>query len=238
MSAKNNIGVKIRRSQDRGRTQVGWLDSYHSFSFGEYVDPEQMSFRTLRVINEDWINPGMGFGAHPHRDMEIITYVVSGALQHKDSLGTGSVIKPGDLQKMSAGTGIVHSEFNASDDVKVHLLQIWIVPSKKGIEPGYQQIAINSLSSTGLTLVASKSKQKGIIHVEQDVELFLGKLKPGQSVAYDCGIGRGLWIQVIKGIVEGEGWTAKSGDGLSCEQAGLLKFAAKENAEFLLFDLK
>ncbi|HEY3176702.1 MAG TPA: pirin family protein [Candidatus Polarisedimenticolia bacterium] len=234
--------ITIRPAGERGRTSLGWLDSRHTFSFGEYFDREQMGFSVLRVINEDWIKPGKGFGTHPHRDMEIITHVMEGALQHKDSMGTGSIIRPGDAQRMSAGTGVTHSEFNASRTDGVHLLQIWILPDRGGRTPGYQQRSFPSESKRGrLCLVASRDARKGSLSINQDVDLFISLLAPGQSVTRELRPGRSAWVQVTSGSlsVQGEGEAAhlKAGDGAAVSKEERVTIRGEESAEVLLFDL-
>jgi len=235
----NAENITIRRSPERGHIHHGWLDSFHTFSFGDYEDPRHMGFRTLRVINEDTVDPGEGFGAHPHRDMEIVTYVISGALEHKDSMGHGSVIQPGDVQKFSAGTGVVHSEYNASKTEKVHFLQIWIVPEKKGIKPAYDQLTIGDLKEdNGLTLFASYTETPGAIRMHQDVRIYRGILKKGQNRPFTMKDGRGLWFQMIKGALEIGGQKAEAGDGIAIERTSSIMMKAVTDTEFLLFDLK
>lgn len=235
----NAENITIRRSSERGRVHHGWVESFHTFSFGDYEDPEHTGFRTLRVINEDTVDPGEGFGAHPHRDMEIITYVISGALEHKDSMGHGSVIHPGDAQKISAGTGIAHSEYNASKTEKVHFLQIWILPEKRGIKPAYDQLTINDLKEdNGLTLFAAADDSPGTIRMHQDVKIYRGLLKKGQNRPLTMKDGRGLWFQMIKGTLEIGGHTAETGDGVAVERTSSIMMKAVTDTEFLLFDLK
>ncbi len=234
---KISKAIQLRRSDERGRTELDWLDSRHTFSFGDYSDPKHMEFRSLRVINDDRVSPGGGFGTHPHRDMEIITYVIEGELEHKDSLGTGSVIRPGDLQKMSAGTGIMHSEFNPSQKDPVHLLQIWIIPEKNGLKPVYQQISLKNKKVAGLTLVGSRRPKDGVIHIQQDVELFLGRFEAGRKEVYSVSSQRGVWLQLIKGELDVNGQVMSAGDGLAVEETLGLILEARADAEFLLFDL-
>jgi redox-sensitive bicupin YhaK (pirin superfamily) len=230
--------ILVRRSKDRGLTKIDWLTSYHTFSFGDYYDDQYMSLRSLRVINEDFIAPGQGFGSHPHRDMEIITYVISGELEHKDSMGNGSVIKAGDVQKMSAGRGITHSEFNSSSTEPVHLLQIWIVPGRRGLDPAYQQISLGkNLEKEGLTLIGALPKQKGVIHIHQDVELFRGYLTKGQSLEHPVKPNRVLWLQLITGKLKVGAETLEAGDGVSVEGVSQISISGLEQAEFLLFNL-
>jgi redox-sensitive bicupin YhaK (pirin superfamily) len=228
----------LRPAAERGVTRIDWLDSQHTFSFAEYRDPQWMGFRALRVINEDRVQPGKGFGTHGHRDMEIVTWVLSGALAHRDSLGTGSTIRPGDAQRMTAGTGIQHSEFNASDSDVVHFLQIWIVPEREGLEPGYEQRAI-ALGNDGLSLLASRDGRDGSITVHQDVSVWAGRLPAGGAVRHAMLPGRHVWLQVARGAVDVNGGEAKlaAGDGLAASDESQLELAATADAELLLFDL-
>ena len=230
--------INIRRSNERGGGNFGWLNTRHSFSFDTYYDPKHMGFRSLRVINEDWVAPGEGFPPHPHRDMEIITYVLEGALAHKDSLGTGSVIRPGDGQRMSAGKGIRHSEMNASDAEKVHLLQIWIMPDRPGHEPSYEQKAFPESEKRGkLRLIAGPDGQDGSVTIHQDAKLFVTLLDPGQEVEHDMAKNRHAWLQVAKGAVELNGKKLGQGDGAAVSDEQKLKIKSTEDAEVLLFDL-
>lgn len=231
--------IQIRRGKERGHANHGWLDTYHSFSFSDYYDPKFMGFRSLRVINEDWVKPGFGFPTHPHRDMEIITYVLEGSLEHKDSMGTGSVIRPGEIQKMSAGTGVRHSEFNHSKDEPVHLYQIWILPEKEGLKPMYQQKAIPEEEKQGkLKLIASPKPGNGAVQLSQDAQLYTVQLEPGKTVEHELDEGRYAWVQVTRGTVNVGGNELKAGDGaaLSKEKAVQLS-GAKDGGEVLLFDL-
>jgi quercetin 2,3-dioxygenase len=231
--------LKIRPAQDRGIANLGWLDSRHSFSFGEYHDPNHMGFADLRVINEDRVAPGKGFGTHGHRDMEIVTYVLEGTLEHKDSIGTGSIIRPGDVQRMSAGTGIQHSEFNASTSEPVHLLQIWILPEEKGIEPGYEQKNFAVAEKQGkLRLVGSRDGRDGSITIHQNVDLYAAALLEGESVSYTFRPRRVGWLQVARGEVQLNDRSLSAGDGVAIAQESLitLQGVAKE-AEVLLFDM-
>jgi redox-sensitive bicupin YhaK (pirin superfamily) len=230
--------IKIRKSEDRGTTQLDWLDSKHTFSFGDYYDPEHMGFGALRVINEDKVNPSGGFGTHPHRDMEILTYVLEGELEHKDTLGTGSIIKPGDVQRMSAGTGIYHSEYNASKDAPVHLLQIWIIPESKGLTPSYEQKDFTARRKSGeLTLLASRDGYRDSLSIHQDVSLYVLDLVPGQSFKYVLKDDRMAWLQVARGSVSFNGQHITQGDGATLSDKQTLEFQAQENAEILIFDL-
>jgi redox-sensitive bicupin YhaK (pirin superfamily) len=228
----------LRKSEERGTANFGWLDSKHSFSFGSYYDPRHMGFGPLRVINEDKVAPGGGFPTHPHGDMEIISYVLDGGLQHRDSLGTGSVIRPGDVQRMSAGTGIRHSEFNASNSAPVHFLQIWIIPERRGIQPSYEQKTFGLSDKAGqLRLVGSRDGREGSVTIHQDVDLYATVLEPGQSVAHTLAAKRIAWVQVARGSILLNGELLRAGDGLALESAGDLRIEGRENAEVLLFDM-
>jgi hypothetical protein len=229
--------IEVRRADARGRTRLSWLDSRHTFSFGEYHDPAHMGFRDLRVINDDTVAPGGGFGTHAHRDMEIVTYVFEGALQHRDSLGNGSVIRPGEVQRMSAGTGIRHSEFNDSQDAPVHFLQIWILPARPGIEPGYEQRALPAAARSGLALVASPNGREGSVTVHQDVEIYAGQLAPGTRVAFPLAAGRHAWLHLARGRASLNGQALQAGDGAAISGESGLAIQADEAAELLLFDL-
>ncbi|MBA3547471.1 MAG: pirin family protein [Nannocystis sp.] len=230
--------LTIRRSHERGHADHGWLDSHHTFSFADYHDPRHMGFRTLRVINEDCVAPGKGFGTHSHRDMEIISYVLAGALEHKDSLGTGSVIRPGDVQRMSAGTGVAHSEFNSSHTEPVHFLQIWILPETRGSAPGYEQKRFEPEARSGrLRLIASRDGREGSVVIHQDVALYAALLAPGQSVTHSFAPGRHGWLQVARGAVTVGDATLRAGDGAALEQTEKIEIAGVEAAELLLFDL-
>lgn len=226
---------QIRRASDRGRTQIGWLDSYHTFSFGDYHDPEWMAFESLRVINDDIVAPGGGFSTHGHRDMEIITYILEGALEHKDSIGTGSVIRPGELQKMSAGRGILHSEFNASRESKVHLLQIWILPSQRGLDPGYQQITLAPTVAGTARLAASSDGRDGTIHVHQNCELWIGNSDRGKPVNATLAGGRPAWIHVARGNVKIKNQEMREGDSAGLRGESSLEIQSDAPAEFLIF---
>jgi len=231
--------LTVRRAHDRGHADHGWLQTHHTFSFASYWDPDQMGFRALRVINEDVVAPGGGFPTHPHRDMEILTYVVSGALEHADSMGTGSVIRPGELQRMSAGSGVTHSEYNHSQTEPVHLLQIWILPAEKGLDPGYEQKAFSEECRRNcLAPVASPRGDDGALTIHQDARVYASSLDPGQRVEHDLLEGRHAWIQVVRGQlnVNGERLSAGDGVGLSEEAKASLEAGAEE-VELLLFDL-
>ena len=231
--------ITIRPTQERGRANFGWLDSKHTFSFGNYYDPNHMGFSDLRVINEDKIQPGRGFGTHSHRDMEIISYVLEGELEHKDSIGNGSIIRPGDVQRMSAGTGIAHSEFNGSNSDLVHLLQIWIMPNTAGIEPSYEQKNFPLAERQGqLKLVASADGRGGSVTIHQDASLYVAVLNKGDRVTHNTDQSRSLWLQVAKGSVEVAGQALGAGDGAAITQETALELSATtDNTEILLFDL-
>ena len=231
--------ITIRRANDRGHANFGWLDSHHTFSFGEYHDPRHMGFGPLRVINDDRVAGGGGFPTHPHRDMEIITYVLDGALEHKDSLGTGSVIRPGDVQRMSAGTGIRHSEFNASKTKPVHLLQIWIVPEAQGIAPSYEQKSFATAEKQGrLRLVGARDGRDGAVTIHRDVDLYAAHLGSNDIVRHEVEPGRVAWLQVARGNVRLNGELLLDGDGASMAMAGTLELGGiAEGAEVLLFDM-
>jgi redox-sensitive bicupin YhaK (pirin superfamily) len=230
--------LTIRRAQDRGHADHGWLDSRHTFSFADYYHPKHMGFRTLRVINEDRVQPGRGFGRHGHRDMEIVSYVLEGALQHQDSMGTGSVIRPGDVQRMSAGTGVMHSEMNASDREVVHFLQIWLLPDEQGIAPSYEQKTFTDAEKRGrLRLVASPDSADGSIAIHTDARIFASVLGAGDKVEHRVAAGRHAWIQVARGRVRAGDAELIVGDGASTSDAGPLSIEAVESAELLVFDL-
>ena len=228
----------IRRSNERGGGDYGWLKTHHTFSFNDYWDEKWMNFRSLRVINEDWVAPSQGFPTHPHRDMEIITYILSGKLEHKDSLGTGSVILPGDGQRMTAGRGIRHSEFNPSAEEKTHLLQIWITPDKNGYDPGYEQKSFPETEKRGkLRLIASNDGAEGSVKIHQDARLFVSLLAPGEEVHHTLDPKRYAWLQVAKGDVELNGQKLAQGDGVAISNEKQMKIKAIQSAEVLLFDL-
>lgn len=231
--------IHIRKSEDRGQADHGWLKAKHSFSFADYYDPDHMGYRVLRVINEDRVKPSNGFGTHPHRDMEIITYILEGALEHKDSMGTGSVIKPGDVQYMSAGSGVLHSEYNPSAQEGVHLLQIWILPDEKGAKPRYAQKNFADAEKHGkLRLVASKTGEQESIAVRQDMKLYASVLDEGQSAELPLPKGRHAWIQVARGAVEVNGTRLEQGDGAAVDDVSSLAFTGRaKGAEILVFDL-
>jgi quercetin 2,3-dioxygenase len=232
--------ITVRPAEDRGHFDHGWLNTYHSFSFADYHDPKHMGFRSLRVINEDYVAPGNGFGTHPHRDMEIITYVLEGALGHKDSMGNGSTILPGEVQKMSAGTGVLHSEYNNSPAQEVHLLQIWLLPEKRGITPSYEQKMFGREEKLNrLLLIASPDASDGSILIHQDAKLYGSVLESGKSVTHELAPGRHGWVQLVDGELTVNGQRLKPGDGAAfSEEAKVEIFSSGETeAEFLLFDL-
>lgn len=229
---------EIRRADDRGVTRTGWLDSRHSFSFGGYRDPRYMGFRGLRVINDDRVKPGMGFGEHPHRDMEIISYVVEGSLEHRDSMGNGSVIKAGDVQLMSAGTGVTHSEFNASETEPVRFLQIWLPPEQEGLKPRYAQMARSQERQNELELLFSPDGRDGSMEIRQDALLYGAKLEAGKELSFELEPGRHAWFQVVTGRIELEGQELVEGDGAAVSEQALLKLKSKEDSDILLFDLR
>jgi redox-sensitive bicupin YhaK (pirin superfamily) len=230
--------ITIRKSEERGHFNLGWLDTYHTFSFDQYYDPAHMHFRTLRVINEDRVAPGQGFPTHSHRDMEIITYILSGALEHRDSMGNGSVIRPGDVQRMSAGTGVSHSEYNPSETEGVHLLQIWIMPRARNLPPGYEQKAFTEDERRGrLRLVASEDGRDGSVTIQQDARLYAAILEPDTVVEHELAEGRYGWAQVARGNVKLNGVALNQGDGAAIQDEPIVKLVAEDTAEVLLFDL-
>jgi len=229
--------INIRRANERGHFDHGWLNTYHTFSFADYHDPKFMGFRTLRVINEDRVRGGSGFGTHGHRDMEIISYVLEGALEHRDSMGTGSIIRPGEVQRMSAGSGVTHSEKNASKDELVHFLQIWIMPEERGIKPGYEQKRFSDDERTGkLRLVASHDGRDGSLTLHQDVSLYTALLRDGAPIDYAIAPNRHAWLQVARGEVTLGNETLKAGDGAAISDERTISIKGKD-AEVLLFDL-
>ena len=230
--------LSIRRSNERGHFNHGWLNTFHTFSFDQYYDPRYMGFRSLRVINEDFVAAGRGFPKHGHQDMEIITYILEGALKHEDSMGNGSVIRPGDVQRMTAGTGVRHSEQNASADELVHLLQIWIIPNADNLEPGYEQKAFSvEERQQQLRLIASSDGREGSVKVNQDVSLYASILQANEQIDYPIGETRYGWLQVARGAVEVNGENAQQGDGAVIVAESKLSIRATEPAEVLLFDL-
>ena len=230
--------IAIRKSSQRGHADHGWLDSRFTFSFADYFDPEHIQFRTLRVMNDDRIAGGGGFPTHPHKDMEIVTYVLEGALAHKDSMGNGSVIRPGDVQYMSAGTGVAHSEFNASDKDAVHMYQIWMFPDKKGYKPVYDQKHFDEAEKSGkLRLVASRGGRDGSVKIRQDNELYASVLAPGETVKHQLKPERHAYVQVARGSVTLNGEKLETGDGAAISAEKTIELRGVENAEVLLFDL-
>jgi redox-sensitive bicupin YhaK (pirin superfamily) len=230
--------VSIRRANERGHAEHGWLDSFHSFSFADYHDPEHMGFGPLRVINEDRVQPGKGFGTHGHRDMEIISYVLEGGLAHRDSMGNGSVIRPGDVQRMSAGTGVMHSEFNASDKEGVHFLQIWIEPSRRGVQPGYEEKRFEADSKRGrLRLVASPDGAEGSVTLNQDARLYASLLDGDDRLEHEVVPGRRMYLHVVRGELEANGQKLGAGDAMKLTGENRLHIERARDAEVLLFDL-
>jgi quercetin 2,3-dioxygenase len=229
--------MKIRRANERGHANHGWLDSYHTFSFADYYDPNWMGFRSLRVLNDDLVMPGMGFGTHPHRDMEIITYILSGALQHKDSMGNGRVIRAGEVQYMSAGTGVQHSEFNPAKDEAVHFLQVWIQPDQKGIKPRYGEKSFTDISAGTLLLATSKTGRDGSLAIHQDADLWIGKLDSGNRVTHELKPGRHAWLHVAEGEILVNDKALKGGDAAAITEESRLELQGQKPAQVLLFDL-
>lgn len=230
--------IKIRKAEARGHFDFGWLNTYHTFSFGDYYDPSHMAFRSLRVINEDVVAPGRGFPTHGHRDMEIVTYIISGALEHRDSMGSGSIIRRGDAQRMSAGTGVRHSEANPSKDEPVHLLQIWIMPEREGQQPEYEEKKFTDEEKRNrLRLIVSTDGDDGTVRIHQDARIYAGVLDEGKSVNHEIAPGRHAWLQVAGGAVELNGAPLKHGDGAAVSQEDQLSISAREPSELLLFDL-
>jgi hypothetical protein len=237
-TTRTGVTTRLRRADERGRTDWGWLDSRHTFSFGEYHDPDHMGFRTLRVINDDRVAPGRGFGSHGHRDMEILSYVREGALAHKDSMGTGSVIRPGEIQMMRAGTGVVHSEHNASATDPVHFLQIWIVPDRRGLPPAYGQKPVDrEAARRGFALLASSDGREDSLRISQDVDLFLAILEAGEERVLRLRPGRHAWVHVARGSGELDGTFLGEGDGAAVSGAEALTLVGREGGEVLVFDL-
>jgi redox-sensitive bicupin YhaK (pirin superfamily) len=229
---------RLRKALDRGHADHGWLNTYHSFSFADYHDPAQVGFRALRVINEDRVTAGMGFGTHSHRDMEIVTYVLEGALEHKDSLGNGAILRPGEFQRISAGTGIRHSEFNPSAKEPVHFYQIWLLPAAAGIQPGYEQKAFSDDEKRGtLRLVASPDGAKGSLTIHQDAGVYLSTLDRGASVRHEIAPGRHAWLQILRGQVSAGAAVLETSDGLAVSNESELTIVAEQPAEIMLFDL-
>jgi hypothetical protein len=229
--------MTLRKSTERGHAKHGWLDTYHTFSFADYYDPQWMGYRSLRVINDDLVMPGMGFGTHPHRDMEIITYILRGALEHKDSMGNGRVIRAGELQYMSAGSGVRHSEFNPSRDEAVHLLQIWIQPDQTGVTPRYAEKKLQDAQTGRLHLMTSKTGRDGSIAIHQDADLWLAKLEAGQQVSHSPAKNRHAWVHVAEGEVDLNGAKLTGGDAVGASKESVLNISATKPSQVLLFDL-
>ncbi|MCB1681096.1 MAG: pirin family protein [Alphaproteobacteria bacterium] len=232
--------ITKRNSEDRGPTDLGWLKSMHSFSFGHYRDPKHMGFGALRVINEDRVTPGSGFATHPHDNMEIISYVLSGELAHKDSMGNGAVIRPGEIQIMSAGTGVTHSEFNASNDNEVHFLQIWIIPGQRGTQPGYQQRPIDpeTIKNRFAPVIGPEESESGAaLTIKQDAIVYLGRFDAGKEAAFKADLDRKYWLQIVRGDAEISGFSARQGDGFAISKEDRINLKTLTEAEFLLFDL-
>ena len=231
--------IEIRRAQERGHTQWGWLDSRHTFSFGDYHDPEHMGFRSLRVLNDDRVQPGKGFGPHGHRDMEILSYVLEGALEHKDSSGGGGVIRPGEIQFMRAGSGVEHSEYNRSKSKPVHFLQVWIVPDKQGLKPAYGQQAFDrDRAKQSFVLLASRDGREGSLQVAQDADIWMTQLADGECRELSLAPGRHAWIHVARGSASVNGTPLREGDGAGVSREEVLRFLGADTAEVLVFDLK
>jgi quercetin 2,3-dioxygenase len=237
-ASRGAVTTRVRKANERGRTDWGWLDSRHTFSFGEYFDPKHMGFRTLRVINDDRVAPGEGFGTHGHRDMEILSYVLEGGLAHKDSMGTGSVIRPGEIQMMRAGTGVTHSEYNASKTEPVHFLQIWIVPDRRGLAPAYAQKPIDrEAARRGFALLASPDGREGSLRISQDVLLWLALLEDGERRELPLAQGRHAWVHVARGSASLGGESLADGDGAAVSGADAIRLAGQGPAEILVFEL-
>ena len=230
--------VEVLRAADRGHTQIGWLDSWHTFSFGEYYDPSHMGFRALRVLNDDRVRPGMGFGTHGHRDMEILSYVLEGELEHKDSMGNGSIIRPGEIQFMRAGTGVQHSEYNPSEVNGVHFLQIWIVPDRNGLQPAYAQKTFDrARAAQGLVLLASLDGRDGSVQVQRDVSVYVTQPAPGVRYILPLAPGRHAWVHVARGAAVVQGEDLAEGDAVAMEGEPEVRVEGREGAEVLVFDL-
>jgi redox-sensitive bicupin YhaK (pirin superfamily) len=230
--------IRVRKAAERGHFNHGWLDTYHTFSFGDYYDRAHMGFRSLRVVNDDRVQPGQGFGMHGHRDMEIVTYVLEGTLQHKDSMGNGSLIRAGELQRMTAGTGVRHSEFNPADKEWVHLYQIWLLPERKGLKPSYEQLAVSEEQKRGrFRLVASPGGADGSLTIHQDARLYLASLLLGEGISHEIERGRAAWLQVLRGKVDFLGNDLAAGDGVAVTDEKTVAIQAAVPSEVLLFDL-
>lgn len=229
--------ITIRKSEDRGHADHGWLDSHHTFSFADYFDPKNTQFHSLRVLNEDRVMSGQGFGSHPHRDMEIISYVVSGALEHKDNLGTKATMRAGDVQRISAGSGVIHSEYNPSPDQPVHFLQIWIVPDERGVKPEYAEKSFRDAAPGKLHLIASKAGRDGSLSIHQDADVNVAKLRAGSELEHQFAAGRAGWVQLIEGDLAVNGEKLRAGDGAAISGEKQIRFKAGADAHFLFFDL-
>jgi quercetin 2,3-dioxygenase len=231
--------VRLRLADERGHFDHGWLNTYHTFSFADYYDPAQMGYSVLRVINEDRVQPGEGFGTHPHRDMEIVSYVLEGELEHKDSMGNGSIIRPGDVQRMSAGTGVLHSEFNPSPSEPVHFLQIWLLPDRKGLAPGYEQKRFSDEEKRGRArLIASRDGREGSVTIHQDADVHASRIDPDSSLRWDLRAGRHAWLQVVRGSCRLGTDALRAGDGAGIEEESSIEIAGMGDAtEILIFDL-
>ncbi len=230
--------IRVRKAAERGHFDHGWLDTHHTFSFGDYYDPDYMGFRSLRVINDDRVQSGQGFGMHGHKDMEIVTYVLEGALEHKDSMGNGSILRAGELQRMTAGTGVRHSEFNPSEEAAVHLYQIWLLPERKGLKPSYQELALGEEEKRGrFRLVASPDGAEGGLTIHQDARLYLASLLPGEEIGHEIELGRAVWLQVLRGGVNLVGKDLAAGDGVAVTDEDAISVRAAVPSELLLFDL-
>jgi redox-sensitive bicupin YhaK (pirin superfamily) len=229
--------IRLRKAGERGHADHGWLNTWRTFSFADYYDPQQMGFRSLRVINDDVVAGGGGFGTHPHRDMEIITYVLSGALEHKDSMGNGSVIRPGQIQYMAAGTGVQHSEFNHSQTEPVHLLQIWIQPDERGVKPRYAEKSLTDTPERKAYLIASKTGRDGSIAIHQDADVYVARLRPGDQLSQPLREGRGAWLHLAEGALELNGERMTSGDGAAITAETTIEIKSSADSQILLFDL-
>jgi quercetin 2,3-dioxygenase len=230
--------ITVRPSADRGQMNLGWLDTRYTFSFNRYYDPDHMGFRSLRVINEDYVKPGTGFGTHPHNDMEIVTYIFEGELEHRDSTGGGSVIRSGDIQRITAGTGVTHSEMNPSSEETVHLLQIWLQPDASGYEPGYEEKTFPESDRQGqLRLIVSNDGRDGSIRINQDADIYASLLSSGDKVTHEIAEGRGLWLQNARGEINVNGTVLHAGDGAAIEDENGLDIEAIDDSELILFDL-
>ena len=229
--------IQLRKAADRGHARYDWLDTWHTFSFDSYYDPAHSGFRSLRVINEDFVQPGQGFGMHPHRDMEIITYVLEGALEHRDSMGNGSVIHAGELQRMSAGTGIEHSEFNPSATEPVHLYQIWLRPEKRGIEPSYEERSFSAAEKQGKLLLVAAADAGGAMQINQDARVYLSSLGDGEQIEHAIEPGRHAWVQSLRGAVEINGMRLDTSDGAAVSDEASIALRASGPAEIMLFDM-